>query len=73
MDQIDPIPYQYAVNQLEAQLRAAKSTVNHSDAGVHVAPATMVVSDCEDCFSALATWHFVAHAERRGRRIRVKT
>jgi multidrug resistance efflux pump len=39
--QIDPAPYQYTVNQLEAQLSAAKSNVLQLDASLQVALATV--------------------------------
>lgn len=38
--EIDPAPYQYAVNQVEAQIKAAKNTVTQFESGVRVAQAT---------------------------------
>jgi len=37
--EIDPVPYQNAVDQVQAQLAAAKETVNQAKAGVEVAEA----------------------------------
>jgi multidrug resistance efflux pump len=39
--EIDPAPYQYTVNQVEAQLNAAKATVQQAEAGVAVTEANV--------------------------------
>src|SRR5262249_40913860 len=39
--EINPAPYQYAVDQLEAQLNAAKATVSQAQAGVNIAGANV--------------------------------
>ena len=39
--EIDPVPYQFTVNQVEAQLDAAKETVNQARAGVKAAEANV--------------------------------
>lgn len=40
--EIDPAPYQYTVNQVEAQLNAAKATVNQAEASLQAANAAVV-------------------------------
>ena len=40
--EIDPAPYQYTVNQLEASLKASQETVNQNQAGVQAADASVV-------------------------------
>jgi multidrug resistance efflux pump len=42
---IDPAPYQYAANQLEAQLQSAKDNVQQSEAGVQAARANVAKSE----------------------------
>jgi multidrug resistance efflux pump len=42
---IDPAPYQYSVNQLEAQLQSAKDGVQQSEAGVEAARADVAKSE----------------------------
>jgi multidrug resistance efflux pump len=39
--EIDPAPYQYTVNQVQAQLQASKETVNQSQAGLQAAEANV--------------------------------
>ena len=40
--EIDPAPYQYTVNQVEAQLNAAKATVKQAEASLQAANAAVV-------------------------------
>src|SRR5271166_3637395 len=39
--EIDPEPYQYTVNQVDAQLSASKATVTQAEAGLEVAKANL--------------------------------
>lgn len=46
--EIDPAPYQYTVNQVEAQLNAAKATVKQAEAALEAAKANLTKANAAD-------------------------
>ena len=52
--EIDPAPYQFSVNQFEAQLQSAKDNVQQADAGVQAADANVQKSEAAVAQAAAA-------------------
>jgi len=46
--EIEPAPYQYAVNQIEAQLNASKANVNQAEASLEAAKANLAKANAAD-------------------------